>query len=559
MKNKVKDSNLLSVCDLPKEDIKNMGLSFRDIGIRLNKIIKQYSVYNIDNDDEDLIEKQQKLRRELSNWVNNPDNLVNNKKVYIGKKFGARITISLTDGLIIHDVQTFCRDVKNKNNRILGKNNNFIFIKNENVPVDVTNKQSFVYSTLNDLDVLKNTQYIKQYAFKVNSSTLPSSNSNSDVIQYSPNDTSDGDDVTIVSGEMMDLHTTRREVIQATSRRYGYTSRVSKTISLKNHYVCKYIEGVNEIYCRLSYFEFPAPTIIDVAVADGRFKTLFSAVKAAGLVEALSGPGPFTVFAPTDAAFANVVPAKTVADLLKPENLSQLQKLLNYHVVAGKVMAADLKQAVNFSPISGSGIDITNTVSTLAGFDVTISVRDGSIFVNNAKIIISDIVASNGVIHVVDAVLLPPPPPPLKTIVDVASADERFKTLVTAVKAAGLVDALSGLDPFTVFAPTDDVFAKIPKPEFDALLASPDRLKQVLLNHVIPGKATAADIIQGINFVKPNSSSIKIKTLAGFDVTCSVKDGSVFVNNAKVIDSDIVASNGVIHVIDGVLLPPPVL
>ena len=76
---------------------------------------------------------------------------------------------------------------------------------------------------------------------------------------------------------------------------------------------------------------------------------------------------------------------------------------------------------------------------------------------------------------------------------------------------------------------------------------------------MIPGKVTAADIIQRINFVKPNSTSIKIKTLAGFDVTCSVKDGSVFVNNAKVIDSDIVASNGVIHVIDGVLFPPPVL
>ena len=554
-----KNSILLRVCDLPKENIKNLGLSFRDIGIRCNKIIKKYSLKNLKN--EDILKNQKKLRRELSNWVNDPKNLVNSQGNYIGDKFGARITICLADGLVIQDVETFCRDVKNKNNRVLGKNNNYIFLKNDIVSLDLTN-QEFIYSTLNTTTLNtnpfnSNIKYTNLRAYKVKSSTVPSSNSNSDVIQYSPNDTSDGDDIDIVSGsgEVMDLRTTRKEFIQATVRRYGYASRVSKQIVTTNpivttnHHVCKDVEGENEIYCRLSYFEFPAPTIIDVAVADGRFKKLFSAIKTARLVDALSGPGPFTVFAPTDDAFGKL-PGKTLEDLLKPGNLSKLQQVLKYHVLPGKVMEADLLKLKNDTPYK-----------TLEGLDVTISVKSDSVFVNNVKITITDVLASNGVIHVVDAVVLPfsHPPLPPKTIVDVASADERFKTLVTAVKAAGLVDALSGPGPFTVFAPTDDVFAKIPKLEFDALLANPDRLKQVLLNHVLPGKVTAADIIQGINFVKQNSTSIKIKTLAGFDVTCSVKDGSVFVNNAKVIDSDIVASDGVIHVINGVLLPPPVL
>ena len=142
-----KNSILLSVCDLPKEDIKNMGLSYRDIGIRVNKIIKQYSINNLKND-KYLIDNQKKLRRDLSNWVNDPKNLVNSQGNYIGDKFGARITICLSDGTVIHDVQTFCRDIKNKNNRILGEiagNNHYIFIKNEPVSLDASNKQ-FLYS-----------------------------------------------------------------------------------------------------------------------------------------------------------------------------------------------------------------------------------------------------------------------------------------------------------------------------------------------------------------------------------------------------------------------------
>ncbi len=135
-------------------------------------------------------------------------------------------------------------------------------------------------------------------------------------------------------------------------------------------------------------------TIVDVAVADGRFTTLVAAVEAAGLVETLSGEGPFTVFAPTDDAFA-ALPAGTVESLLLPENKQALTDILTYHVVSGKVMAADV-------------VTLTSA-TTVLGKDVTITVKDGKVFLNDTvEVIITDVEASNGVIHVIDAVLLPP-------------------------------------------------------------------------------------------------------------------------------------------------------
>ena len=140
----------------------------------------------------------------------------------------------------------------------------------------------------------------------------------------------------------------------------------------------------------------PAPKdIVDTAVADGRFTTLVAAVKAAGLVDTLKGAGPFTVFAPTDEAFAKL-PAGTVENLLKPENLKTLKNILLYHVVAGKVMAADVVA------LDGKMAD------TVAGSAVNISVKDGKVFLNkNTQVIITDVVTTNGVIHVIDTVLMP--------------------------------------------------------------------------------------------------------------------------------------------------------
>jgi len=271
--------------------------------------------------------------------------------------------------------------------------------------------------------------------------------------------------------------------------------------------------------------------IVDTAVADGRFTTLVTAVQAAGLVDALKGAGPYTVFAPTDDAFAKL-PAGTVESLLEAGNLEQLKSILLYHVVEGKVMAADV-----------TGL---TAAPTLAGKDLSIKMDMGSVYINDAKVIITDIETSNGVIHVIDSVLLPPAD--LADIVDTAVADGRFTTLVTAVQAAGLVDALKGEGPFTVFAPTDDAFAALPEGTVESLLKPEniEQLKSILLYHVVEGKVMAADVA-GLS---------SAPTLLGKDLAVKMDMGNVYINEAKVILTDIETSNGVIHVIDSVLLPP---
>ena len=276
---------------------------------------------------------------------------------------------------------------------------------------------------------------------------------------------------------------------------------------------------------------------MDTAVADGRFTTLAAALEAAGLVETLKGEGPFTVFAPTDDAFA-ALPAGTLDELLKPENKQQLTDILTYHVVSGKVMAADV-----------SGL---TSATTVLGKDVAIKVDMGNVYINDAKVIITDIETSNGVIHVIDAVILPPSDEAAaesNTIVDVAVADGRFTTLVAAVEAAGLVETLSGEGPFTVFAPTDDAFGALPAGTLDSLLLPENKqqLTDILTYHVVSGKVMAADVV----------TLTSAPTVLGKDITITVKDGKVYLNDTvQVIITDVEASNGVIHVIDAVLLPP---
>jgi uncharacterized surface protein with fasciclin (FAS1) repeats len=132
--------------------------------------------------------------------------------------------------------------------------------------------------------------------------------------------------------------------------------------------------------------------IVDTAVGAGNFKTLAAALQAAGLVETLKGDGPFTVFAPTDAAFAKL-PAGTVENLLKPENRDKLKAILTYHVVAGKVTAAQVMKL--------------KSAKTVEGSDVTIATSGGKVKVDNANVVTADVMASNGVIHVIDTVILP--------------------------------------------------------------------------------------------------------------------------------------------------------
>ncbi len=398
--------------------------------------------------------------------------------------------------------------------------------------------------------------------------------------------------------------------------------------------------------------------IIDTAVQAGSFTTLASALGEKGLVEALKGVGPYTVFAPTDAAFQ----AMTLKDRITLyKGATTLKDTLLYHVVAGKIMSSDIVDGM--------------TAETLQGGELTFAVKDGAVSVNGIPISKADIEAVNGVIHVIDGVLRPESsedasmtdtaamadteamtdtaamadteamtdtaamadteamtdtaamadteamtdtaamadteamtdtaamadteamtdtaamadteamtdteamadteamtdtaamadteamtdssaPATLPTtgaarqdagsIVDIALSDPNFSTLVAAVTAADLGTALSGEGPFTVFAPTNEAFAKIPAETFNALLADPSGdLTQILLYHVVPGTVMAADITDGM----------EATTLQGGNVKFSIVDGVVMVNDAIVTTADIVASNGVIHVIDTVLMP----
>ena len=273
--------------------------------------------------------------------------------------------------------------------------------------------------------------------------------------------------------------------------------------------------------------------IVDTAVAAGGFTTLVAAVQAAGLVDALKGEGPFTVFAPTDEAFA-ALPKETLDALLADPKA--LAEILTYHVLAGKVMAADVTDGLS--------------APTLAGPAVAFTIVDGKPMINDANIVATDVVASNGVIHVIDKVILPPAEeaamPEAMDIVDTAVAAGSFTTLVAAVQAAGLVDALKGEGPFTVFAPTDEAFAALPKETLDALLADPKALAEILTYHVLAGKVMAADVTDGLS----------APTLAGPAVVFTIVDGKPMINDANIVATDVVASNGVIHVIDKVILPP---
>jgi uncharacterized surface protein with fasciclin (FAS1) repeats len=286
-----------------------------------------------------------------------------------------------------------------------------------------------------------------------------------------------------------------------------------------------------------------AGDIVAVASANPDFSTLVAAVQAAGLVETLQSEGPFTVFAPTNDAFA-ALPAGLVDALLLPENVDALTAVLTYHVVPGKVLAADVTDG---------------EVATAQGENITISTM-GGVKVNDANVIATDVMASNGVIHVIDAVIVPPSldvasllPTPETTapmaagdIVAVASANPDFSTLVAAVQAAGLVETLQSEGPFTVFAPTNDAFAALPAGLVDKLLLpeNKDILVAILTYHVVSGKVMAADVTAG-----------DVPSVQGENIAVTT-DGGVKVNGANVIATDVEASNGVIHVIDAVILPP---
>ena len=268
--------------------------------------------------------------------------------------------------------------------------------------------------------------------------------------------------------------------------------------------------------------------IVETALAAESFSTLVTALKAADLVEALGGDGPFTVFAPTNEAFAKL-PKDQLAHLLEPKNKPLLQAILTYHVVPGNLAAKAVLRSENATTLNGQRIDFKTS--------------DAGVTVDGASVIQTDIECSNGVIHVIDSVILPSTLDIVETAVEAGS----FKTLAAALQAAQLVEALQGDGPFTVFAPTDEAFAALPKGTVENLLKPENReqLSAVLTFHVVSGRVYSETVAAGHEF----------KTLQGQSVKTRTHEERVLVNGARIVKADIETSNGVIHVIDSVLLP----
>ena len=326
-------------------------------------------------------------------------------------------------------------------------------------------------------------------------------------------------------------------------------------------------------------------TVVDIVVNSEDHTILETAVVTAGLVETLSGEGPFTVFAPTDAAFTALLEAlgATAEDLL---SLAELTQILTYHVASGNAYSTDLNDG--------------EMVMTVNGQDLTISVMDGTVMINGtATVIVADELADNGVVHIIDAVLVPAlitgctddmacnfspvateeddscilpgavcddeswltendtlnadcncvgDDIQFATVVDIVVASPIHELLEAAVLAADLAGTLSEGDSLTVFAPTDDAIgALVEALEITAedLLALPN-LAEILTYHVVGAVALSTDLSDGQ----------EIPTLQGADVNITINSDTVMVNDAMVIVADLIADNGVVHVIDAVLLPP---
>lgn len=316
-------------------------------------------------------------------------------------------------------------------------------------------------------------------------------------------------------------------------------------------------------------------TVLDLAVEAGQFSTLVAAIEAAGLGTALDGEGPFTVFAPTDAAFEDALEGLELSadELLADTEL--LTDILTYHVLT---QAADSQLVAT---LDGQSIE------TLNGQDMEISVSGGTVMVNQAEVVSADLEASNGIVHVINSVLLPPDiaealdvggesvastttstttqPEAGMTITEILAGNEDFSTLLAAVEAAGLSDALS--DPnatLTVFAPSDSAFETALEEleiSVEDLLVDVEGLTDILLYHVLGVVVTSSDIIA------VGTEEVTVETLLPapgnsdtfVELTIVVGDaGDILFRDqeAMIVQADVQASNGIIHIIDGVLIPP---
>ncbi len=303
----------------------------------------------------------------------------------------------------------------------------------------------------------------------------------------------------------------------------------------------------------------PTMDIVETAAAAGNFNTLLAAAEAADLVDALKGEGPLTVFAPTDDAFA-ALPAGTVEALL--QDIDALTAILTYHVTVGEIKAEDVVKQTK--------------VPTLNGSDLTVTINGDNVMIDNANIIVTDIRASNGIIHVIDAVVIPDANQSSSREMAIKTAGDYYgggiigyliqngklqwltkrlnlytaarltglKTLGVAINAAGLKDVVKHGGPFTVFGPTDNAFAALPTGTLESLLMDTDALSNILLYHVIAGVVKSSDVVNLTEATMANGETVSITV-----------DGGVMVNDANVVVVDIMARNGVIHIIDKVLIP----
>ncbi len=276
--------------------------------------------------------------------------------------------------------------------------------------------------------------------------------------------------------------------------------------------------------------------ILTTAAAKGSFNTFISLVVAAELDEALQDEhASFTVFAPSDNAFAKL-PTETLDALRQPGNRDKLAEILKYHVLPREISIPSKRPS--------HGI---RSAKTLQGEKLAFnrSGKNGStVKVNESLVTKANILCSNGRIHVIDSVLIPEEDNSLSSVAESAGS---FSTLLAAAEAAGLVDDLKGDKPLTVFATTDDAFAALRERTLESLLQKEnrDQLASILKYHIVAGSVSAQQAIR----------AEKATTLAGQKVQFSIREGRLNVNDSAVTANDIEADNGVIHVIDKVLIP----
>ncbi|MCW9705482.1 fasciclin domain-containing protein [Fodinibius salsisoli] len=266
--------------------------------------------------------------------------------------------------------------------------------------------------------------------------------------------------------------------------------------------------------------------IVEVAQSNDDFSILVSAVTDAGLASTLQGNGPFTVFAPTNDAFEALPEG-----LLESLSNEQLAEILSYHVIAGsEIRAADLSAE--------------QSVEAVAGGNLFVTAADGSVMVNgSASVVAADVEASNGVIHVIDQVVLPDS---YLDLVGIVAKRYDLQTVEDAVVQAGLASTLQGDGPFTVFAPNNASFEGV-----DLSGLSQEELQNVLTYHVIPGKVLSGDLMSSQSVETVNGTELTIEVDGSGTVSLTDQQGNTF----QVVEADQEGTNGVIHVIDGVLMP----